>query len=93
MGAVQQHVVAANSAFKEARLSAAYLSGRRVGLLNAPSPNEYPSGTPEHDDWERGRASGERDRLFFATAAVPPQCRYFAQDCACGARGECIPVA
>jgi hypothetical protein len=47
-----------DSAEQAMKLHEAFSLGCRAGQLSrSPSLNEYPEGTPEHAEWERGRMS------------------------------------
>lgn len=69
----------------------AFIKGRQAGLLQIPAgANEYPMGTPEAAEWERGRSSVEAQR---AAEALRQRARRNCDPCTCGGRGLCLADA
>lgn len=69
----------------------AFIKGRQAGLVQVPAgANEYPLGSPEYAEWERGRSSVEAQR---AAEALRQRARRNCDPCTCGGRGLCLADA
>ena len=69
----------------------AFIKGRHAGMHQVPAgANEYPMGTPEAAEWQRGRSSVEALR---AAETLKQRARRSCDPCTCGGRGLCRDAA